>query len=205
MSEQNQLNYAGDIIPDPEILFSTVDNIEQKIANLQRYSFMDLFPEVNLYGRTEYHRNRAIWGETFQYNTWNNKAIEEAKQPEHNRKKMNEVSGLYIFYENESPIYTGISRAILRRLKNHFLGKSHFEASLAYLILRHKHDQEKGVYYGERANLQLFNEEREFLQKQMRSNWKIAIIPMTDSHQMYLSEFYIACQLKTKWNSFETH
>ena len=166
---------------------------------------MDLFPKVDKNSRIEYHRNNVIWGKKIKYNTWTSNALEEIDKPAEKRRKMNEVSGLYIFFENDTPIYTGISRAILRRLKNHFVGKSHFEASLVYLILRHKHDQERGIYIGERANLKLFNEERELLQKQMRNDWKIAIMPMTNSHQMYFTEFYIACQLKTKWNSFETH
>jgi predicted GIY-YIG superfamily endonuclease len=105
---------------------------------------------------------------------------------------MNEVKGLYIFYENNIPIYVGISRTILKRLRHHFLEKKHNEATLVYLMLRHDHDETHGLYFGERAALPNFDMERGVLQEQMRKDWKIAIIPENDNYKMYFSEIYLA-------------
>jgi|GEM_PF-1572923 len=198
-------NYAEENIPAP---LGLIEQVVAKYKNYNlkpQYSFYNLFNKVDLNGNTEYHRNNELWGKDIPFNTWNNKVWEEEQKQETDQRKKNEVKGLYIFFENGEPIYVGISRTILRRLKNHFLGKTHNTASLVYLILRDKHDREKGLFLGERAELSLFNSEREPKQEEMRSKWSISIIPMEDNYEMYLTEFYLACHLKTKWNSFETH
>src|SRR5687767_9963252 len=45
-----------------------------------------------------------------------------------------DFSGCYVLVENNKPIYVGISRSVLARLRQHFTGKTHFDASLVYAI-----------------------------------------------------------------------
>lgn len=205
MEDDFPANYAEEHIPEPHELIVQAEELSGNLERVRKHKFQDLFHEVERKGAIEYCRNTSIWGGEIDYNTWDKKVWEELEKEESERRKMNEVKGLYIFYENSKPIYVGISRAIIRRLKNHFLGRSHFEASLVYLILRDKHDNTRGLYQGERATLPQFLDERASMQAKMRADWDIRILPMQDNYMMYFIEFYLACKLKTKWNSFETH
>ena len=45
-----------------------------------------------------------------------------------------DFSGCYVLLEGERPIYVGISRKVLSRLRQHLRGKSLFDASFAYSI-----------------------------------------------------------------------
>ena len=48
---------------------------------------------------------------------------------------MNEdFPGCYLLIEGTRPIYVGISRGVLKRLRQHVLGNTHYDASLAYRI-----------------------------------------------------------------------
>ena len=196
MEVEINTNYAGEIIPDPLELLQEIEQLTKSISELPQYGFLELFAEVERKGNVEYHRNNSIWQERIAYNTWDKNVSEELEKDEGERRKKNDVKGLYIFYEDNKPIYIGISRAILRRLKHHFLGKIHNEATLVYLMLRHKHDTILGLYTGERANLALFQNERMFLQNKIRTNWRIAIIPETDNYKMYF--FFRAAVIKLK-------
>lgn len=46
----------------------------------------------------------------------------------------NDFEGLYIFYKNGKPFYTGISGNVIKRIKQHVKGKDHFTSSLCYKI-----------------------------------------------------------------------
>ncbi len=205
MEELTSKNYAGEIIPDVSELLKEIAQLTKNLSSLKHYGFFDLFNQIEKNGVNEYYRKEELWRDEIKYNTWDKNAWDELDKPEGERRKMNEVKGLYIFYEDNKPIYIGISRSILKRLKSHFLGKIHNEATLAYIMIRHKHEGAHGFYNGERANLDLFKSDRTLLQKEMMTNWKIAIIPETDNYKMYFFEIYLACHLKTIWNSFETH
>ena len=183
-------NYLDEKIPSFEKLQYQAKKFFESLISKKRYGFAELFL---IQDSGEYNRNSSLF-ESIGYNTKSKKE----------RQQNNEIRGIYIFYENDVPIYVGISRGILRRLKNHFLGKTHFEASLAYLIARNSHDNEIGIYMGERSKFP-FDKYLSNIQSDMRQNWKISIIPIEDSYEMYFTEFYLACEMKTKWNSFETH
>lgn len=198
-------NYADEAIPCPMELVKEVEVLAPKIDELRKYSFSELFIETKNVGGAEYYRNNSIWQEKIGYNNWDKNEFEELKKAEGERRSKNEVKGLYILYDDNKPVYVGISRSILKRLKNHFLGKMHNEATLLYLMLRDEHDQAHGLYTGKREDLPIFKEKRESKQEQMRINWKIAIIPETDNYKMHFFEIYLSSYLKTKWNSFETH
>lgn len=205
MEKQKNKNYADDVIPCPAELVKEAELLIQNIREITKYTFSELFTETENKGRNEYYRNNSIWQKEIEYNTWDKNELKKLEKVQDERKEMNEVKGLYIFYEDDKPVYVGISRLILKRLKHHFLGKVHNEATLVYLMLRHKHDRKGRIYDGLRSDLQIFKDERESKQEEMRKKWKIAIIPQTNNYKMYFFEIYLACYLKTEWNSFETH
>lgn len=111
----------------------------------------------------------------------------------------NEISGLYIFYEANKAVYIGISKTIIRRIKQHMRGKSHYESSLAYLIFK-----EKRGFKGPRLNDE-YKKHRENIQSMMREEWTFKIIPEKRPHERYFLEIYLAIKLKTRWNDFDTH
>jgi predicted GIY-YIG superfamily endonuclease len=101
------------------------------------------------------------------------------------------VIGVYVLYNKSEPVYVGISRNILNRIKQHFTGTSPSQSSLVYLIART--EQQDFVTF------------RDDFQKHMRKDWSFSMIPEENPYTKYLMEIYIACKLETKWNSFETH
>ncbi|MBK7443108.1 MAG: hypothetical protein IPI65_16820 [Bacteroidetes bacterium] len=84
---------------------------------------------------------------------------------------------MYIFYEEGAAKYAGISRKILNRLRNHFIGKDHFQASLVYLMARAEQDK-KGLFMKRKKDLE-FHPYREQIQPLIREKWQIQIIPET--------------------------
>lgn len=116
-------------------------------------------------------------------------------------KANNEIKGLYLFGQVVSgkiiPVYIGISRTIMARLKNHGWGKAHNQATLAYAMAASRHRHE-----GERKHLpysHILNE-----QERIRK-YRIAILPELSDYDLYFMEVYIAGKLKLEWNTFRTH
>jgi hypothetical protein len=193
-------NYSQEEIPDVGALIDRCKGHLKAAMALKKFAFNELFEFRN----EEYHRNQGIWGEW--YNNWSSNEYDELKKDLADQRKKNEVKGVYIFYEGDKPVYAGISRKILRRLKNHFIGKSHNEASLVYLTLREEHeDAIEGLFRRTRSELPNFPTDREAKQQEMIQNWSIVVLPIEDNFELYLTEILIACELKTYWNSFETH
>ena len=61
-----------------------------------------------------------------------------------------DIAGLYAFIDKGEYIYFGISRYVIKRLNNHIKGKTHHQASLAYLITKEKYS-----HNGRRKKLEL--------------------------------------------------
>ena len=197
------INYAKEVIPSRLDLIEKSNNLTKKALSLKPLGFRDMFKAVDYKGKIENHRIEEFWKPLY-----NNRSKSEYLDGKivQSLKPKNEVKGIYIFYENDQPIYVGISRKIIQRLRNHFSGQSHNEASLVYLILRNKHDNsEKGLYMGNRAELPEFKSERKSFQAKMINEWKVAILPISDNYALYTTEVLLACELQTKWNSFQTH
>src|SRR5438046_2019519 len=49
-----------------------------------------------------------------------------------------DFSGCYVLLREGKPFYVGISRTVVQRLRQHVTGKTHFDASLAYLMATDK-------------------------------------------------------------------
>lgn len=184
------LNYAKHQIPFVNDLLEKAKESLNLVSTSKKHQFDELFLQQN---SGEYYRNDEIFEKL--YNT---------KKNEKEDKKENEIRGVYVFHEQDKPVYVGVSRKILTRLKNHFIGKTHNQASLTYLMSREKYDKEHGLFMQTRNEFP-FEEYRHKHQNEMKENWRISIIPIKDNYEMYFTEFYLACELKTEWNSFETH
>lgn len=118
-----------------------------------------------------------------------------------NIRTYNEIKGLYLFGQSVSgdihPVYVGISRSILTRLRNHGWGRRHNQATLAYAMAASRHEHE-----GRRQQLSYEKISKE--QKAIRQ-FKVAILPETSDYDLYFMEVYIAGKLKLEWNTFRTH
>lgn len=118
-----------------------------------------------------------------------------------NIKAENDIRGLYLLGESQGdkvvPQYVGISRAILRRLKQHGWGKLHNEATLAYWRVQIE-SQKKG----KRADQDLRDRNK---QQEIIRQYKVAILPEPLDFDLYFKEVYFAGKLQTPWNTFKTH
>jgi hypothetical protein len=114
-----------------------------------------------------------------------------------------DFSGCYVLLEGEKPIYVGISRKVLSRLRQHFKGKTHFDASLAYKIA-----QKRSPTPGHRSKVMRepgFQQAFADAQKYLR-NLRVAFTEITNPVELHVFEAYAAMELHTSdWNTFRTH
>lgn len=114
-----------------------------------------------------------------------------------------DISGCYVFLAPE-PVYVGISRSLIRRVRIHVRGKTHYQATLAYRMTA---DDEIGSILSRNEKMS----QRKFMEKFERnksriSSWSVAWIEIKNPVELYLFEVYCSMQLKTfKWNTFKTH
>ena len=114
-----------------------------------------------------------------------------------------DFSGCYVLIEKGKPIYVGISRNVLARLRQHFTGKTHFDASLVYAIA-----QRRLPTSGKRS--EVMNQpqfQREFAAAQMHlRSLQVAFVEVQNPLELYVFEAYAAIELCThEWNTFRTH
>lgn len=111
--------------------------------------------------------------------------------------------GCYVLIKNSKPIYVGISRGVLARLRQHFTGKTHFDASLAYAIARRRVPTK-----GKRSEVMkdpVFRNAFDYAQSYLRST-HVSFVEIENSLELYLFEAFAAVALGTyKWNTFRTH
>ena len=115
----------------------------------------------------------------------------------------NDLSGCYVFMRGARPIYVGISRGVLARIRQHLRGRSHFDASLAYSMA-----QDKQPTPGKRSdamNRPRFQRAFREAQRDLR-RLNVAAVVIENPLELYLFEAFAAMKLKTsKWNTFRTH
>ncbi len=114
-----------------------------------------------------------------------------------------DFQGCYVFVDEETPVYVGISRSVVQRLIQHVKGKTHFDASLAYRMaaFNYSHDMSRGEAMENDDFLRCFNEA-----KQRLCCMKVAFVEIKNDLELYLFEVYCSMQLDTaQWNSFKTH
>ena len=114
-----------------------------------------------------------------------------------------DFSGCYVLIENKSPLYVGISRAIISRLIQHVKGTSHFDATLAYRMANKKIKHK----LSRNDSMQTAEMKKQFERAKIRiSKMDVAFIEIKNDIEIYLFEAYCAMELDTKnWNTFVTH
>ena len=114
-----------------------------------------------------------------------------------------DFSGCYVLLETGRPIYVGISRVVLQRLRQHVRGTTHFDASLAYLIAasRQPHNQTRSGAMADATFRAGFREAQAYLR-----GLQVAFLEIANPLELYLFEAFAAMELDTcEWNTFETH
>ena len=117
--------------------------------------------------------------------------------------------GVYVFFEDNKPIYVGRSNRLKNRLKEHSQKSSdHFSATLAFRIAKNTTStlQRK---HGKQTNKQLMDDS-EFVKefsaaKERISRAKIRFIGIEDQIEQAMFEIYASLVLGTELNDFCTH
>ena len=118
-----------------------------------------------------------------------------------------DFSGCYVLLEAGAPIYVGISRGVIGRLRQHVFGKTHFDASLAFRIAMVRHPDRTIVNLTRSEAMQdpLFGMSFSEAQAYLRA-LQVAAIAIENPLELYVFEPFCAIELDThQWNSFETH
>lgn len=116
---------------------------------------------------------------------------------------LGDFSGCYALLEDSRPIYVGISRKVLSRVRQHMLGRTHFDASLAYLIAQRRLPT-KGRR-SENMNNPEFLAAFVAAQRYLRG-LSIAAVRIDNPVELHVFEVFVAMALGTaEWNSFRTH
>jgi hypothetical protein len=114
-----------------------------------------------------------------------------------------DFSGCYVLIQVESPVYVGISRKVLRRLRQHVRGRTHYDASLAYRIAQRRQPtagNRTAVMQNPEFRL-VFDSARAYI-----ASLAVSFVPIENSLELYVFEAYAAMSLRTyEWNTFRTH
>lgn len=116
--------------------------------------------------------------------------------------------GIYVFYEDNKPIYVGRSRNLSQRFKQHGQQSSnHNSATFAFMIAKRDAEKEKVDLTKTREVLQndptfspLFKKAKERVSKM-----KVQVIAVEDPIEQTLFEVYAALELNTPYNDWKTH
>ena len=117
--------------------------------------------------------------------------------------------GVYVFYQNNKPVYVGRSNNLKRRIQQHGrLSSRHNSASLAFNIAKEMMGRNEQIpKFITRKELeeapgfdQVF-----FLARNTVANMKIRVIEIEDQIEQALFEIYAALTLNTRYNDFSTH
>jgi hypothetical protein len=114
-----------------------------------------------------------------------------------------DFGGCYTLLEDSQPVYVGISRVVLARVRQHMLGQTHFDASLAYLVAQRRRPT-KGHRSANMENPE-FRKAFEEAQQYLRS-LNVAAVRIENALELHVFEAYAAMAFGTStWNSFRTH
>lgn len=203
-----EMNFNDEKIPELESikgsgylhdLMKIVDSIAEEISkqNINQFQLSDLYKVTD-------NGVMANIKKLEEYGAFNTKSVDKRKS-----KLNNEFEGLYVLVNDSGPVYTGISRKIIKRLRNHGWGKSSSTSTLAYLMARTEKKIKNANDYNDKGKEDI----RKTYTKKIRA-MKVFIFPYPkkkneDETQEYYSlqllEVLVSIKLKTKWNSFKSH
>ncbi|MGD1149342.1 MAG: GIY-YIG nuclease family protein [Thermoanaerobaculaceae bacterium] len=118
--------------------------------------------------------------------------------------------GIYLFSEKGKHLYVGRSNHLRQRLQGHCrLSGSHFKATFAFLIARHRTRQTRATYQSAGSRMALTKDKtfaRQFAAAKRRvARMEIRFVEETDATRQALLEIYAAVALGTRYNDFDTH
>ena len=114
--------------------------------------------------------------------------------------------GIYVFYEGDKPIYTGRSRRMRQRIREHGAKSSRHESAtlLALKLLREAICDPKSHKYT-RAELQEKYPDLYEAQRERVRNMRFRVVEVEDFAVQYVFEAYVILALCTRrYNSFKT-
>jgi hypothetical protein len=118
-------------------------------------------------------------------------------------RRSSDFSGCYVLLREGKPFYVGISRTVVQRLRQHVTGKTHFEASLAYVTATDKtgHKMKRADATQDPHFRTAFDQAKALLR-----DCSVAFIDIDNPLELYLFEAFCAMELDTcAWNTFRTH
>lgn len=114
-----------------------------------------------------------------------------------------DFSGCYVLLDERVPVYVGISRGVIARLRQHVFGNTHFDASLAYRMAERTlpHERTRGDAMADPLFAETFKKKRDYLR-----TLSAATVEISNPLELYLFEVYASMEYDTsEWNSFQTH
>lgn len=120
------------------------------------------------------------------------------------------LRGIYLFSENDVPLYVGRTRKLRQRLGNHCgRGSMENQSVFAFKLARELHGAVKASYAGEGTRKKLM-ENADFrahfdTSKQRLRRMEIRWVEEDDPLRQALLEIYVAVVLRTRYNDFDTH
>ena len=120
------------------------------------------------------------------------------------------TAGVYLFTENDVPLYVGRSNSLRRRMNRHGSpSASHRQGAFAFRLARAETGNFRATYKkeGSRANLMTIPS---FAESFMRAKARIQTMDLrfveeADPLRQTLLEVYVAVVLKTPYNDFDNH
>ncbi|WP_271766773.1 hypothetical protein [Aquimarina algiphila] len=133
----------------------------------------------------------------------------------------NDFKGLYVIYEFCKPLYVGISRKCIQRLRDHVNAETHFSSSFAFKLAKNEELKVNPEFINKETGKKYLRKEFETTGKvakmcrRINDNMQVRIYPFNyisdekedevQNAQMYLFEVYCSLKLNTPYNSFRTH
>jgi len=116
--------------------------------------------------------------------------------------------GIYVFYENEEPIYVGRSNRMKDRIQEHGRKSSYHNSATFAFILSKEKANEQGIDI--KKNRDALESDSTFSdifikQKERVSRMKVRVIEITDPIIQTIFEVYVSMELNTEYNDFDTH
>ena len=118
------------------------------------------------------------------------------------------AKGIYVFYENEKPVYVGRSNNIKARIQIHCRPSSgHGGATFAFILAREDADN---LGINTKIERKILEDESRFSDlytkaKARVSKMHVKAVEIDDPILQTLFEVYAAVELKTKYNAFDNH
>ena len=133
-----------------------------------------------------------------------------ANSPLRQRNSLGDIpnKGIYVFYENEEPIYVGRSNRMKDRIQEHGRKSSYHNSATFAFILAKEIANEQGIDINKTRNALESNSTFSdiFLeQKERVSGMKVRVIEINDPIIQTIFEVYVSMELNTEYNDFDTH